>query len=177
MQPPSGGMTLFPRLPLLLSYLQSGPRSSGRDQPQCRPRLWEDVAGAASGLRRAVLTGAMDRSLSLGVSTLISVSVTSPAHLGPCLHQPVISQELETWRFYNGKVVVKLRYTPTPESPDKDYNQNPVPTHSLAAMLHLLGVSGFSVCVEDGKEDKRSSLTSVQASTALSVGASAGQHP
>ena len=126
-----------------------------------------------------MLTGAMDRSLSLGVSTLISVSVTSPAHLGPCLHQPVISQELETWRFYNGKVVVKLRYTPTPESPDKDYNQNPVPTHSLAAMLHLLGVSWFSVCGgrEGGFRCKRSSLTSVQASTALSVGASAGQHP
>lgn len=71
-----------------------------------------------------MVTGAVDRSLSLGVSTLISVCVSSLACLGPCLRQPVICQELETGSFCNEKMAVKLCFSPTPESPDKDYNRS-----------------------------------------------------
>ena len=78
-------------------------------------------SGPASGPHRATLTGAVNRSLLwTGVSPLISVCVTSLARLGPCLCQPVICWSLETRRFYNGKVVVRLRYTPAPGSPHRD---------------------------------------------------------
>lgn len=133
-QPPSGRSALFPRLLPLLSCLQRGPcpsvegsnlsagPGSGR-KFQAEPPA--EHSGPASGPRRTMLTGAVDRVLLwIGVSTLISVCVTSPARLGPCLCQPVICQESETWRLYNGKVVVRLHYTPVPRSPDKGCNQN-----------------------------------------------------
>lgn len=114
----------FPRLdhglpnlhaaPSLCSHALEGWPSSpdslcGREQPQCRPRLWGRgrgssrrsrpplALGSASSPHRATLTGASDRSLLwTGVSTLISVCVTSPACFGPCLHQPIIRRALET---------------------------------------------------------------------------------
>lgn len=104
-----------------------------------------------------MVTGAVDRSLSLGVSTLISVCISSLACLGPCLRQPVICQELETGSFCNEKIVVKLCFSPTPEAPDKDYNRSLIckdmnPFSGGCEML-LLGVSGSSVWGVGGSEE------------------------
>lgn len=107
---------------------QSGPHSSveGAASAQAQAlggssRHSHQGSGAASSRCRAMLTGAVDSPLSLGVSSLISIYISTLAHLGPCLCQPVICQELETGRLCNGKVAVRLHYFPTPYSPDKGY--------------------------------------------------------
>lgn len=117
---------------LVLSVALSLLEGRSLQESGLRVRLWlrgasppwalsgENVRGQLGQLAaaRATLTGTVDRSLSLGVSTLISVCVTV------LRVRPLTCQERETWRLCNEKAVVKLPDVLTPGSLDRDCNRN-----------------------------------------------------